>query len=155
MEIKSKAFTHGNKIPLKYTCDGENISPPLNWDDVPNSAVSLALICEDPDAPSKIWTHWVIFNIPTDIHGFHEAMETKRILNNRIIQGLNDSGNYGYSGPCPPDHEHRYFFTLYALDIKLAFTNSLINKGISKKMVLDAMEGHIIESSQLTGLYDR
>lgn len=155
MNITSTAFTQGNKIPVKYTCDGENISPPLNWEDIPETAISLALICEDPDAPSKIWTHWVIFNIPPDIKGFNEAVETKPILHSQIIQGLNDSGNYGYTGPCPPDREHRYFLYIYALDNKLEFNLDSINKGISKKMLLDAMEGHIIEKSQLMGLYDR
>lgn len=155
MNLSSTVFKEGNKIPVEYTCDGKNSSPPLFWSEIPEETKSLAIICEDPDAPSKVWTHWVVFNVPTSIAGFDERIETVQYLKNGIIQGLNDSGGFGYSGPCPPGGNHRYFFKLYALNRKLEFDSQSLNAGISKKMLLKAMLGHIIEEVELMGLYSR
>jgi Raf kinase inhibitor-like YbhB/YbcL family protein len=155
MKLSSTVFKDGHKIPREYTCDGENCSPHLFWSEIPEEAKSLALICEDPDAPSKVWTHWVIFNLPSDMVGIDRGIETIQHLKNGIIQGLNDSGDYGYSGPCPPGGEHRYFFKLYALNTKLEFDSQSLNEGISKKILLEAMVGHIIEEVELIGLYRR
>lgn len=150
MKITSPTFNDGGEIPRKYTCDGTNISPPLKFENVPKNTVSMALICDDPDAPSKVWTHWIIFNLPSDIEILEEAVETKETLANGIIQGLNDSGNRGYRGPCPPGGVHRYFFKLYALNKKID-----PKKGYSKKMLLDDMDGHILDSAELMGIYSR
>ena len=155
MKLSSTVLKEGHKIPLECTCDGKNSSPPLFWSEVPEEAKSLALICEDPDAPSKVWTHWVIFNIPTDWDDLDSGIETVQYLKNGIIQGLNDSGDFGYSGPCPPGGKHRYFFKLYALNRKLEFDSQSLNAGINKKMLLKAMLGHIIEEVELMGLYWR
>jgi len=149
-KIKSSAFKDGERIPRKYTCDGENISPPLTWKDVPSGTVTLAIISDDPDAPSKTWTHWLIFNIPPEINSLPEGVETVGEFENGIIQGLNDFGNLGYGGPCPPFGVHRYFFKLYALDKRLE-----LEPGASKEELLEAMKGHIIEKTEIIGLYSR
>lgn len=149
-KIKSSAFKDGERIPRKYTCDGENISPPLTWKDVPSGTVTLAIISDDPDAPSKTWTHWLIFNIPPEINSLPEGVKTVGEFENGIIQGLNDFGNLGYGGPCPPFGVHRYFFKLYALDKRLE-----LEPGASKEELLEAMKGHIIEKTEIIGLYSR
>ena len=118
MKLASKAFAHGESIPAKYTCDGENISPPLEISDVPSEARSLVLIMDDPDVPRNIredgmWDHWVVFNIPPTIGDIPEASAPEG------TPGKGTSGDHGYFGPCPPDREHRYFFKLYALDATL------------------------------------
>lgn len=150
MKIRSIAFNDGERIPKKYTCDGEDISPPLIWEDIPEGTVTLALISDDPDAPSKTWTHWLIFNIPPELNGLPEGVEKVEALENGIIQGFNDFGRIGYGGPCPPFGVHRYFFKLYALDTSLD-----LEPGTSKEELLEAMEGHIIEKTQMIGLYSR
>ncbi|MBC7119287.1 MAG: YbhB/YbcL family Raf kinase inhibitor-like protein [Methanobacteriaceae archaeon] len=150
MKIRSTAFNDGERIPKKYTCDGEDISPPLIWEDIPEGTVTLALISDDPDAPSKTWTHWLIFNIPPELNGLPESVEKVGELENGIMQGFNDFGRIGYGGPCPPFGVHRYFFKLYALDTSLD-----LEPGTSKEELLEAMEGHIIEKTQMIGLYSR
>ncbi|MDI3484247.1 MAG: hypothetical protein PWQ74_834 [Methanobacteriaceae archaeon] len=150
LKIRSTAFNDGERIPKKYTCDGEDISPPLIWEDIPEGTVTLALISDDPDAPSKTWTHWLIFNIPPELNGLPEGVEKVGELENGIIQGFNDFGRIGYGGPCPPFGVHRYFFKLYALDSSLD-----LEPGTSKEELLEAMEGHIIEKTQMIGLYSR
>ncbi|HIH61834.1 MAG TPA: YbhB/YbcL family Raf kinase inhibitor-like protein [Methanobacteriales archaeon] len=150
MKIRSIAFNDGERIPKKYTCDGEDISPPLIWEDIPEGTVTLALISDDPDAPSKTWTHWLIFNIPPELNGLPEGVEKVGELENGIIQGFNDFGRIGYGGPCPPFGVHRYFFKLYALDTSLD-----LEPETSKEELLEAMEGHIIEKTQMIGLYSR
>ncbi len=149
MKISSAAFENGEMIPIKYTCDGENISPPLRWEDIPSGTVSLTIICEDPDAPSKIWTHWLIFNIPPSLENLEEGIDTVHLLENGALQGLNDSGAIGYRGPCPPGGMHRYYFRLYALDIKLE-----LEPVVSKEMLLKSMQGHILGTGELMGIYN-
>ena len=150
LKIRSIAFNDGERIPKKYTCDGEDISPPLIWEDIPEGTVTLALISDDPDAPSKTWTHWLIFNIPPELNGLPEGVEKVGELENGIIQGFNDFGRIGYGGPCPPFGVHRYFFKLYALDTSLD-----LEPETSKEELLEAMEGHIVEKTQMIGLYSR
>ncbi|MES2121427.1 MAG: YbhB/YbcL family Raf kinase inhibitor-like protein [Chlamydiota bacterium] len=149
MELKSSAFTPSGKIPAKFSCDGENISPELLISGVPAEAKSLVLIMDDPDVPESVrqermWDHWVVFNIPP---------ETKRIPENTEppgVGGKNTGGDLGYQGPCPPDREHRYFFKLYALDCKLDLA-----QGATKKEVEQAMEDHVLAETQLMGRYKR
>lgn len=149
MRLSSSAFSHGEKIPIRYTCEGENILPPLTIEEVPPQAKSLALIMDDPDVPSwvredGVYDHWIVFNIlPT----------TKEILEDRpplASYGKNSSGSHDYVGPCPPDREHRYFFTLFALDISLNLPS-----GITKQELQKAIEGHILEKALLIGLYEK
>ncbi len=148
--ITSPAFKEGELIPKKYTCDGQNISPPLEWQLAPSNTKSLALIADDPDAPMGTWVHWVIFNIPPTATGFPENVPTKDSLPNGAVQGRNDSRGIGYDGPSPPGGTHRYFFKLYALDTMLK-----LSSGITKAALLKAMEGHIMAQTQTMGRYSR
>jgi Raf kinase inhibitor-like YbhB/YbcL family protein len=152
MEIKvtSSAFTEGGLIPSKYTCDGSDISPPLQWEAVPDGTKSLALISDDPDAPVGTWVHWVLFNLPADCKGLEENIPPDKTLPNGARQGLTDFGRIGYGGPCPPSGTHRYFFKIYALDTKLDLA-----AGVKKRELLKAMEGHILGQGQLIGKYKR
>ncbi len=150
MEIKSPAFEAGGLIPPKYTCDGQDISPPLSWTNVPDHTKSLALICDDPDAPMGTWVHWVIFNLPADLKELPENTPFQKTLQNGAKQGKNDFRKIGYGGPCPPSGTHRYFFKLYALDTALN-----LEAGITKADLLKAMEGHILAESPLMGKYKR
>lgn len=150
IKISSTAFENGGSIPVKYTCDGEDVSPPLNWEGVPREAVSLALICDDPDAPMGTWVHWVLFNIPPDVRELPENVPSQPTLDNGAVHGINDFRNYGYGGPCPPGGTHRYFFKLYALDTKLD-----LKPGATKAQLLDALEGHILAQGELMGKYSR
>ncbi len=152
MEIKleSTAFKEGGTIPKKYTCDGDDISPPLLWRMVPEGTQSLALICDDPDAPLGTWVHWVIFDIPSHITELPEGISPKKILENGAKQGKNDFGKIGYGGPCPPGGTHRYYFKLYALNKKL-----ILEPGATKDELLEAMEGCILGQGQLMGRYKR
>ncbi|RMH97449.1 MAG: YbhB/YbcL family Raf kinase inhibitor-like protein [Calditrichaeota bacterium] len=148
--LKSSAFEDGGMIPAKYTCDGENVSPPLTWEGVPDEAKTLALICDDPDAPMKTWVHWVVFNIPTSVKELPENTPAIRTLANGARQGINDFRRIGYGGPCPPGGTHRYFFKIYALDTELN-----LEPGATKEDLLKAMEGHILAEGQLMGKYSR
>ncbi len=151
LSITSTAFQDGARIDSRYTCDGQDISPPLAWSKPPEGTKSLALIMDDPDAPMGVFTHWVIFNIPPDTQQFPEAVPTQPQLPSGAVQGKNDFGKTGYGGPCPPPgRPHRYRFTLYALDQPLS-----LPAGATKKQVLQAMEGHILAQGQLTGIYQR
>lgn len=152
MEIKmtSSAFKEGDIIPRKYTCDGQDISPPLAWESVPDATKSLALISDDPDAPMGTWVHWVIFNLPPDAKELSENVPTQRELKNGAKQGTNDFRRIGYGGPCPPRGTHRYYFKLYALDTMID-----ISPGATKSQLLKAMEGHILAQGQLMGKYSR
>lgn len=150
MEIKSPAFEAGGMIPKQYTCDGQDISPPLAWTAVPDGAKSLALICDDPDAPMGTWVHWVIFNLPADLGEMSEHIPPQKTLQNGAKQGTNDFRKIGYGGPCPPSGEHRYYFKLYALDTKLN-----LDAGAKKADLLKETEGHILAESQLMGKYQR
>jgi Raf kinase inhibitor-like YbhB/YbcL family protein len=152
MEIKitSSAFENGGLIPARYTCDGEDISPPLQWDGVPEGARSIALICDDPDAPMGTFVHWVLFNLPAATKELTEDVPADKTLPNGARQGITDFGRIGYGGPCPPSGTHRYFFKIYALDMELA-----LKAGAGKRELLKAMEGHILGQGQLIGKYKR
>ena len=148
--ITSTAFREGEPIPSKYTCDGINVSPPLNWDDPPENAESFALIGDDPDAPMGTWVHWVVYNIPADVREFPENVPSSPTLSNGAVQGITDFRSTGYGGPCPPSGTHRYFFKIYALDTMLN-----LGPGATKKQLIDAMRGHVLAEGQLMGTYKR
>lgn len=151
LTLSSPAFQPNTSIPSHYTCDGDNISPPLEWSDIPEGAKALVLIMDDPDVPKTLrpdgmYDHWVLFNIPTSVVGLPENIQNVP----GARQGKNTSGKLGYTGPCPPDRQHRYFFKLYALDTTLN-----LPEGATKTEVEAAMKGHILEEAQLMGVYDR
>ena len=148
--ISSSAFSEGQAIPIRYTCDGPDVSPDLAWSGVPDGAASLALICDDPDAPMGTWVHWVLFNIPADADGLPAEIPADAALESGARHGTNDFRRLGYGGPCPPGGTHRYFFKLYALDTMLE-----LDSGITKAQLLEAMKGHILAESQLMGTYSR
>ena len=151
LEVSSPAFQEGDRIPAKYTCEGQDVSPLLAWSEPPVGTQSFALIVDDPDAPGGVFTHWVLFNIPSDSRELPEAVPTRAQLPSGALQGENDFGKIGYGGPCPPPgRPHRYQFALYALDQLLD-----LKAGVSKKQLLDAMRGHILAQGQLTGTYER
>jgi len=150
--IASPAFTQNGKIPSRYTCDGENLSPALAWSCVPEGTKSLALIVADPDAPDPAapkmtWVHWVLYNIPPDERGLNEGVAE---LPAGTLQGRNDWKRAGYGGPCPPIGSHRYFFKLYALDTVLG---DLENPSMGK--LEKSLQGHVIAEAELVGLYQR
>lgn len=154
MHLVSQAFASGDNIPPMYTCDGENISPPLSWFDVPPETKSLALIVDDPDAPDpaaprKTWVHWVLYNIPPGVHDLRAGIGSQD-LPAGTKQGVNDWDRFGYGGPCPPIGCHRYFYNLYALDTVLPDLGAT-----NKPSLLNAIRGHILEQTQLLGLYQR
>lgn len=148
--LTSAAFGAGEPIPAKYTCDGADISPPLEWSDPPPGTQSFALICDDPDAPVGTWVHWVIFNLPATARGLPEAVPIGSELADGSRQGRNSWGRTSYGGPCPPGGTHRYFFKLYALDAQLP-----LSPGAGKDDLMRAMEGHILASTELMGTYSR
>ena len=148
MRLTSPAFKHNGSIPSKYTCDGKNISPELNFNEIPDETKTLALIMEDPDVPKTIrvdgmWDHWIIWNIPSKINAIKEGGDLG-------VKGGGTRNKLGYTGPCPPDREHRYFFKLFALDSDLN-----LKEGFTKKDLLEAMKGHVIEQAELIGRYNR
>lgn len=150
IRISSTVFDEGEPIPTRYTCNGVDISPPLEWDVLPENTESIVLICEDPDAPGGLWTHWVIFNLPGDTMNLPEHVVGREMLDNGAVQGLNDFGRVGYNGPCPPGGTHRYFYKIYALDNKLDLPSL-----IKRDELLEAMEGHILDQGWLMGVYTR
>lgn len=152
MEIKitSSAFEEGGMIPPKYTCDGDDISPPLKWGSVPEGTKSIALISDDPDAPMGTWVHWVLYNLPPDKRELGEAFATDEKLPDGTRQGITDFRKTGYGGPCPPSGTHRYYFKIYALDTTIDSASVLDKKALLKKM-----EGHILVQGQLMGRYKR
>ena len=154
MIITSPSFKHNGMIPAIHTCDGPNYSPQLEWAGVPAGAKSLALIVDDPDAPDPEaprmrWVHWVLYDIPADSDGLPESTAAAS-LPPGTMQGLNDWHRAGYGGPCPPKGRHRYFFKLYALDVVLPEL-----KQPGKSALERAMQGHVLASSELIGLYQR
>lgn len=149
MKLTSSVFGHGERIPSKYTCDGENVNPPLEISEAPGGSRSLALIMEDPDVPRDLredgmWDHWVVFNLPPDLREIQEASEPPGTA------GVGTNSETGYFGPCPPDREHRYFFKLFALDTKLDLPEKSTKADVEK-----AMEGHVLEQTELMGKYER
>lgn len=150
MQMTSKAFQDGGAIPQKHACEGEDISPALEWTSVPDDAMTLALIADDPDASEGPWVHWVLYNVPAHILEISENLPRKGQLENGIMQGQNDFKNTGYGGPCPPSGTHRYVFKLHALDKELE-----LPPGATKRQLLQAMEGHILDRAQLVGTYSK
>ena len=150
IRITSPAFDEGGMIPKKHTCDGDDVSPALNWEGVPDGAKSLALICDDPDAPMGTWVHWVLYNIPPDTTGLPEGVPSDATLDNGAKHGITDFGRHGYGGPCPPSGTHRYFFKLYALDTLLELSGK-----VDRATLETAMKEHILDSGELMGRYSR
>lgn len=154
LTITSPAFFHNNDIPAEFTCDGLDVSPPLEWSGVPEKAKSLALIVEDPDAPDPaapkmVWVHWVLYNLPTDTNGFDQAIDSYD-LPSGTLHGKNNWKQTGYGGPCPPIGRHRYFFKLYSLDTVLPDLGEPTKEELEK-----AMSDHVLEKAELVGLYKR
>jgi Raf kinase inhibitor-like YbhB/YbcL family protein len=142
MKLTSPEFENNGHIPSKFTCQGEDISPALIVEGIPQDTKSLALIVDDPDAPAGTWVHWVVFNI-----SLTDRIDEKSIPGK---QGINDFGRQDYGGPCPPSGTHRYFFKIYALDTELD-----LKEGIDKKSLENAMEGHVLGKAELIGLYKK
>jgi Raf kinase inhibitor-like YbhB/YbcL family protein len=151
MQLASSAYQSGAEIPIRFTCEGENISPELSWRDAPAETESFVLTLRDPDAP-KVggFTHWVVYDIPASVGHIEQNVPKEPTVSGLGLQGKNDSGNVGYMGPCPPRGTHRYFARLFALDAEL---NLL--PGVSHEDVLRAMEGHVIDRTELVGTYTR
>ena len=152
LTLTSTAFVHQGEMPMLYTCEGKNISPPLAWTDVPANARSLALIADDPDAPDpakplRTFVHWVIYNLPATAGALPEATS---VLPGDARSGVNDVKRPGYTGPCPPIGRHRYFFKLYALDTVLPDLGTP-----TKAQLEDAMRGHIVAQTELFGTYQK
>ena len=151
MELKSKAFSDNSKIPLKYTGLSYNMSPPLRWQDLPIGTKSLVLIVDDLDAPIRTWTHWVVYDIPAELNMLRENIPARGFIYNGMKQGKNSFHMLGYGGPYPPPGpEHRYIFTLYAID---KFTN--LSPGEDKNTVLLNINGHVLDKTDLTGIFGR
>lgn len=142
MKITSPVFKHEEFIPAKFTCDGDDVNPPLVFEDIPPDSQSLALIVDDPDAPMRTWIHWVVYDIPV-CGGISENSVPGKL-------GTNDFKRKRYGGPCPPIGTHRYFFKLYALDANLDLT-----EGLEKGDLEKAMQGHILDQAELTGRYKK
>lgn len=151
MSLKSAGFVNGETIPKAYSCEGEDLSPELEWADAPPGTKSFALICDDPDAPMGTWVHWVIYDIPGTSASLPKGVMKKARLDNGAIQGLNSWPKTGYNGPCPPPGKpHRYFFKLYALDSVLG-----LKENSTKEDLLKAMKGRILAEAELMGTYRR
>ena len=151
IELTSTAFQSGAAIPKQYTADGAGLSPPLRWSEPPPSTKSIALICDDPDAPRGTWVHWVLFNLPAQSRELEEGVPNSVTLTKGAREGKNDFGNIGYGGPAPPKGKaHRYFFKLYALAVILELA-----PGASKAQLEAAMKGHIVAQGELMGTYKR
>jgi len=149
--LTSPAFRSEERIPMEYTADGRNVSPPLQWEGVPAGAKSLALICEDPDAPKGLFAHWVAFNLPANALELGKGVVATETLPDGTIQGTNGFGKHGYGGPSPPPGKpHRYIFRLYALDEKLNLPS-----GATREQLLAAMQEHVLGEGELIGTYGR
>jgi Raf kinase inhibitor-like YbhB/YbcL family protein len=151
LTLTSTAFSDGAAIPAKYTCDGQDLSPPLRWSHLPQGTKSIALICDDPDAPVGTWVHWVLYGLSGSTTELPEGVPASEALPNGAKQGLNDFQRIGYGGPCPPaGTPHRYFFKVYALDAPLTLSTKA-----TKKDLLRAVEGHVLAEGRLMGTYRR
>lgn len=149
--LQSTAFSNNEAIPTRFTCDGDDVSPSLTWDNSPEHTATFALIVDDPDAPSGTFTHWVLYDLPADVHQLPEHMPTTEQPGTGGVQGKNSFGKIGFGGPCPPAGDpHHYHFKLYALDTSLG-----LKPGASKDDVLDALQHHVIGQAELVGLYQR
>lgn len=150
MQLTSPAFPEGGAIPRQHTCDGKDVSPPLAWSGVPPGAKSLALLCDDPDAPAGDWVHWVVFDLSPSRIDLPEGVPPSEEIAGIGRQGRNDFKKIGWGGPCPPRGTHRYVFTLYALDRTLE-----LGRSVTKADVLAAIRGHVLAEAKLTGTYTR
>jgi Raf kinase inhibitor-like YbhB/YbcL family protein len=151
MELKSSAFQTGGNIPRKYTCDANNVSPQLSWNNAPVGTKAFALIADDPDALAGTWVHWVIYDLPADTKELAEGVPTTEVLTNGAKQGTNDFRKVGYGGPCPPQgRPHRYFFKLYALDAATG-----LKPRASKQQLLNAIKNHVLGEAEIMGRYKR
>lgn len=149
--LQSPAFSQGADIPRKFTCDGPDLSPALNWTEPPTGTHSLAIIMDDPDAPVGTWVHWVLYDLPASTRELAEGRAKKDVLDNGGRQGRNDFGRIGYGGPCPPPGKaHRYFFKLYALDAPTDLKSSATKADLER-----AMKGHVLAQAELMGRYKR
>ncbi len=148
--LTSPSFKNGEMIPAKFTCDGVNISPALEWSSPPNNTKSFVIICDDPDAPVGTWVHWVYYDISPEFKGLPENVPPERLPSIGGKQGLNDFYRIGFGGPCPPQGIHRYYFKLYALDVMLNLA-----PGLTKRELLSKMEGHILGEACFMGKYGR
>jgi len=152
MKVESKAFREGEIIPVRYTCDGADISPPIRWSEVPEGVRSFVIIMDDPDAPIGTFTHWVVYDIPAAVRELEEGLpKVERV--ETIKQGMNDFGYVGYGGPCPPKGHgyHRYFFKIYALNLE----SLELPPSASRRLVEERMRGHIVGEGYLMGRYKR
>jgi Raf kinase inhibitor-like YbhB/YbcL family protein len=148
IEVSSPAFEPGGAIPQKYTGEGRDVSPPLIWEGLPDETKEIALICDDPDAPTpNPWVHWVVYKIPADVMGFREGS-----TQGEVLEGKNDFGTLGYGGPMPPRGHgvHHYYFKVYALDVELE-----VAAGLTKEQLLEAIKGHVLDEGELVGTYER
>lgn len=144
-----KAFEHGKKIPEKHTCNGDNVSPEIGWHEAPKNTVTFALICEDPDAPGGVFTHWIVYNLPSDCHELEEMIPIEKKLDNGAIHGKTSFGTYGYGGPCPPKGEnHRYLFKVFALKKKLR-----PDSANTREDLYEAIDGFVIDQAVYMGIY--
>lgn len=151
LDVSSPAFGEGESIPSRFTCDGENVSPPLAWRGVPDGAAALAVIVDDPDAPAGTWVHWVLYGLDPGTSELPEGVPARDTVLGGALQGRNDFKDIGYGGPCPPGgQEHRYRFQVYALDAAPGLA-----PGATKAELLEAMEDHVLAEGRLTGTYRR
>jgi len=150
VKITSAAFADSGMIPSKYTCDGINVSPPLAWQTEANGIKSFVLICDDPDAPAGDWVHWILYDLPAASREIKEDCNANRNLPDGALMGVNDFHKISYGGPCPPSGTHKYHFKIYALDKILH-----LNAGATKRTILEAMKGHVVDHGLLVGKYKR
>jgi Raf kinase inhibitor-like YbhB/YbcL family protein len=150
-EITSEAFKNGGMLPLEFTCSGKGISPPLSWSGAPPGTKSLVVICEDPDAPAGLYTHWILYNLPAAAIALPPGIPSQPVLLDGSRHGLNSAGRMDYKAPCPPPGKpHRYVFRLYALDTVLS-----LNAPVSRDVLNRAMTGHILAEGELAGKFGR
>ncbi len=150
LDLQSDAFEHGRPIPVRHTADGSDVSPPLRWRGLPEGTASLALICEDPDAPRGTWVHWVLYDLPPTVASLSEGIAALESTPEGATHGRNDFGRLGYGGPAPPSGTHRYFFRLFALDRRLGLA-----PGATAQALRRAMDGHILAEAERMGTYSR
>lgn len=149
--ITSTAFEYGKPIPVAHTCDGDDVSPPLRWEGEPKGTVTFALIMEDVDAPGGVFTHWIVYNIPADVHHLEKIIPIKKHLNNKAVQGQNDFGKIGYRGPCPPRKlDHHYYFRIYALKRKMDPESCNNRSGFYQ-----SIKDHILAEAEYMGTYKK
>ncbi len=151
LELSSRDIVEGEPVPDRFTCMGENVSPRLEWRNVPPQTQDFVLICDDPDAPTGTWVHWVLYNIPAAVRDLDQGVPAAEVLDDGSRQGVNDFQRFGYGGPCPPPGKpHRYIFTLYALDAPLP-----LGGRVRKERVVAAMQTHVLGKATVTGTYKR